>query len=163
VAKVTHSAEIEVRAPAEAAFAVLAEDIVAVEDDSVEMTTHWPIDQGSLRVGLCWQQITVHERAVRRTGWVVTELREPYVLEQAMAGLCGAARQEVIGGERWELEETSDGTTIVTLRSWRERPGLGGWLESLFASPDDATGVALRKRLAAVQLRAERGSSHTVR
>jgi hypothetical protein len=62
------------------------------------------------------------------------------------------------GGERWELEETGDGTTLVTLRAWRQRAGLGGWLERLFASSDDAAGISLRKQLAYVQFRAERGS-----
>lgn len=163
VAKVTHSAEVEVRAPAKAAFAVIADDILAAEDDSDEMTAHRPIDQGPLRVGLRWQQTMVHDRAVCRTDWVVTELRDPCVLEQAMDHLCDAARREVTGGERWQFEEASDGTTIVTLRSWRLRPGAGGWLESVFASPDDATGASLRKRLAYVQFRAERSSPHPVR
>jgi hypothetical protein len=60
-----------------------------------------------------------------------------------MQHLCLAARREVIGGERWQFEE-GGGSTRVTLRAWRRRAGLGGWLE----------------RLAYVQFRAERGSPH---
>jgi hypothetical protein len=156
--EIAHSAEIEVRAPAEAAFAVVAEDILAAEDDPAQFTGHRPIDEGPLRVGFRWHQTVVHDRAVCRTDWIVTELREPWVLEQALEHLCMATRREVLGGERWQFEEAGDGSTLVTLRAWRRRDGLGGWLERLLASRDDATNFALRKRLASVKFRAERRS-----
>jgi hypothetical protein len=156
MARISHFEEIEVHAPVGAAFAVIADEILAVEADG-----HRPIDDGPLRVGFRWQQTVVHERAVCRSDWVVTELREPYVLEQLMEHLCLASRRQVLGGERWEFQETADGSTVVTLRAWREREGVLGWLERLFASRVDATGVSLRKRLAHVQLRAERPTART--
>jgi hypothetical protein len=160
--EIAHTAEIEVRAPAEVAFAVVAEDILAVEDDPEQFMGHRPIDDGPLRVGFRWQQTVVHDRAVCRTDWIVTELIEPWVLEQALEHLCVAKRREVLGGERWQFEEAGDGTTRVTLRAWRRRDGLGGWLERLLTSRDDATDLSLRKRLASVQHRAERGSPRLV-
>lgn len=154
--EIAHTAEIEVRAPAEAAFAVVAEDILAVEDDPEQFTGRRPIDEGPLRVGFRWQQTVVHDRSVCRTGWIVTELREPCVLEKAMEHLC--RRREVMGGERWQFEETGHGLTVVTLRAWRTWPRLRGRLGRLFAPRDDGVGFSLRKRLAYVQFRAERGS-----
>jgi hypothetical protein len=154
-------AEIEVHAPAEAVFAVIAGDILAVEDGPERWTGHRPIDDGPLRVGFRWQQTIVHDRSVCRTDWIVTELREPWVLEQSMEHLCMAARREVRGGERWQVEAAEGDSTRVTLRAWRRRSGLAGWLERLFPSRADATGVSIRKRLAYVQFRAERGSART--
>jgi hypothetical protein len=137
VAQISHTAQIEVRAPADAAFAAIAEDILAAQR---------PIDDGPLRVGFRW--------AVSRTGWIVTELREPWVLEHR----CLAVPDRMVGGERWQLDETGDGSTIVSLRAWCRREGVRGWLEHLFASPGDAMGVPLRARLASVRLRAEQGA-----
>jgi hypothetical protein len=159
--EIAHTAEIEVRAPAEPAFAVVAEDILGVEDDPEQFTGHRPIDEGPLRVGFRWQQTVVHDRSVCRTDWIVTELREPFVLEQTMEHLCLAARREVVGGERWHFEESGHGSTRITLRAWRRGAGVGGWLQRLFAARDQATLVSLRKRLAYVQFRAERGSPRT--
>jgi hypothetical protein len=138
--EIAHTAEIEVRAPAEAAFAVVAEEILAA---------------GPLRVGFRWQEAVVHDCSVCRTDWIVTELREPFVLEKTMGHLCLVARRDFMGGERWQFEECRDATRI-TLRAWRRPTGLGGWLERLFASRDQATLLSLRKRLAYVQFRAER-------
>jgi hypothetical protein len=162
VTEISHTAHIEVHAPAEAAFAVVAGDILAVEDDPAGWTGHRPIDDGPLRVGFRWQQTIVHERSVCRTDWIVTELREPWVLEQAMEHLCVAARREVRGGERWQFEEAGDGSTLVTLRAWRRRAGRLGWIERLFRSRDRAAELSLMKRLAYVQFRAERGSPRPV-
>jgi hypothetical protein len=156
--EIAHTAEIEVRAPAEAAFAVVAEDILTVEDDPAQFTGHRPIDEGPLRVGFRWQETVVHDQVVCRTDCIVTELREPWVLELALEHLCAARRLEIQGGERWQFEEAGEGSTIVTLRAWRRRDGLGGWLERLLACRDDATDNSLQKRLTSVQFRAERGS-----
>jgi hypothetical protein len=79
------------------------------------------------------------------------------VLEQTMEHLCLARGRAVMGGERWQFEETGDGLTVVTLRAWQASPGLRGRLERLLA-PRDAAGFSLRKRLASVRFRAERGS-----
>jgi hypothetical protein len=139
-----------------------AGDILAVEDDHAEMAGHRPIDDGPLRVGFRWQQTVVHDRAVCRCDWVVTELREPFVLEQVMEHICLASRQEVLGGERWQFEETGDGSTLVALRAWRQSEGTRGWLERLLPSRDDATRVSLSKRLAYVRFRAEQASPRPV-
>jgi hypothetical protein len=139
--EIAHTVEIEVRAPAEAAFAVVAEDILAA---------------GPLRVGFRWHEAVAHDRSVCRTDWIVTELREPFVLEKAMGHLCHAARRDFMGGERWQFEARGRESTRITLRAWRRPTGLGGWLERLFASRDRATLLSLRKRLAYVQFRAER-------
>jgi hypothetical protein len=161
VTEIAHTAEIEVRAPAEAAFAVVAADILAVEDDPVRWSGRRPIDDGPLRVGFRWQQVVVHDRSLCRAGWIVTELREPWVLEQAMEHLCSARRREVQGGERWQFEERG-GSTLVTLRAWYRRTGPRAWLERLVTSREDPTGVSLRDRLAHVRFRAERGSPRPV-
>jgi hypothetical protein len=155
--EIAHTAEIEVRAPAEAAFAVVAEDILAIEDDTADWMGHRPIDDGPLRVGFRWQQTVVHDSSLCRAGWIVTELREPCVLEQAMEHLCSAPRRGGHGGERWQFEERG-GSTRVTLRAWYRRTGPRAWLERIFSSRGDPTGVSLGKRLAYVRFRAERGS-----
>lgn len=158
MARISHKAEIQVRAPVHAVFAVIADHILAGETEQSEMSGHRPIDDGPLRVGFRWQQPIVHDRVTCRSDRVVTELREPYVLEQLMEHVCLARRREVTGGERWQFEETGDGTTVVTLRAWQSWPGVRGWLGPLFSPRDDAAGLSLRKRLAHVQFRAERGS-----
>lgn len=152
---VSQTAQIEVRAPAQAAFAVVERDILAVDDDPDRMTGHRPLVAGPLREGFRWQQTLVHERRVCRTDWLVAELRPPFVLEQTMEHLCTVSRREVLGGERWELEECSDGTTLVTLRAWHLIPGLRGWMRRLVGHP--GFGISLKKRLAYVQFEAERG------
>jgi hypothetical protein len=153
VAHIAHSAEIEVRAPAEAAFAVVAGDILGVEGDDLCR----PIDDGPLRVGFRWLQTVVHDSSMCRAGWIVTELREPWVLEQAMEHVCAEPRRELQGGERWQFEERG-GSTLVTLRSWYRRTGPRAWLGRLVTSRHDPTGISLGQRLAYVQFRAEHGS-----
>jgi hypothetical protein len=160
VPAVTGTAKIEVRAPADAAFAVVARDILAVKDDPAAMGGHRPLVDGPLREGFRWQQTVVHERKVCRTDWLVTKVKPPWLLEQTMEHLCAVARRELFGGERWELEVARDGSTVVTLRSWWEKPGVGGWLEKIrglvLGSGFD---LSLKKRLAYVQFEAEKDSS----
>jgi hypothetical protein len=153
-------AKIDVRAPADAAFAVIARDILAVKDDPDAMEGHRPLADGPLRQGFRWRQTLVHERKVCRTDWLVTELRPPWLLEQSMEHLCAVARRELFGGERWELEVAGDGSTVVTLRSWWQRPGLDGWLEKIVGLvTGNWKNVSLKKRLAYVQFEAERAFS----
>jgi hypothetical protein len=161
VTEISRTAEIEVRAPAQATFDIVAAEILTVEDDPAGPTGHRPLDEGPLRVGFRWQQTVVHDRSVCRTDWIVTELREPWVLEQTMEHLCLAHRREVMGGERWQFEESPGGITLVTLRAWHTLPGMRGWLGRLFARRDDLSGFSLAKRLAHVRFRAERGSPRT--
>jgi hypothetical protein len=144
VTRISRTAEIEVRVPAQTAFDIIAAEIR-------------PIDDGPLRVGFRWQQTMVHERSVCRSDWIVTELREPYVLEQTMGHLCIARRREVMGGERWQFEETPDGVTVVSLRAWHSWPGMWGRLGRLLAHRHGGAGFSLRERLAYVRFRAERG------
>jgi hypothetical protein len=158
MAEIAHTDAIEVRAPAQAAFDIVAAGILSVEDDPSDSTGHRPIDDGPLRVGFRWRETIVHDRAVCRTDWIVTELREPHVLEQTMEHLCLARRREVMGGERWQFEETPNGVTVVTLRAWHSWPGLRGRLGRLLAPRGEAAGVSLGARLADVRFRAERGS-----
>jgi hypothetical protein len=155
VTQISRTAEIEVRAPAQAAFDIVAAEIPAVEADPAG---HRPFDEGPLRVGFRWQQTVVHDSSVCRTGWIVTELREPCVLEKATEHLCVARRREVMGGERWHFEETGNGLTVVTLRAWHTWPGLRGRLARLFAPREEVAGLSLAKRLTHVRFRAERGS-----
>jgi hypothetical protein len=157
VTAISRTAEIEVRAHAQAAFDIVAAEILAIDDHPSGWTGHRPIDEGPLRVGFRWQKAIAHDGSVCRTDWIVTELREPWVLEQTMEHLCLARGRAVMGGERWQFEETGDGLTVVTLRAWQASPGLRGRLGRLLA-PRDAAGFSLRKRLASVQFRAERGS-----
>ena len=89
----------------------------------------------------------------------VTAVEEPRLLEQTSSHLCAVAKSVLAGGERWEFDESEDGSTRVTLCSWRERQGLGGWLEKIFGSRlSTSLDVSLRKRLAHVQFKAERQS-----
>jgi hypothetical protein len=58
----------------------------------------------------------------------------------------------------------SDGSTVVTLRSWWHKPGLGGWLEKLSGLVlANRTDVSLKKRLAHVQFEAEKDFSGRAR
>jgi hypothetical protein len=159
VPAIEQKAEIDVRAPAAAAFAIVAGDVLKTEDDPDLMAGHRPIHAGPLRNGFHWQQTVVHERLVCRTDWVVTAVEEPRLLEQTSSHLCAVAKSVLAGGERWEFDESEDGSTRVTLCSWRERQGLGGWLEKIFGSRmSTSLDVSLRKRLAHVQFKAERQS-----
>jgi hypothetical protein len=154
VPQVVNSANVTVRAPAEAAFGVVAGDILAVDDDPGAMQGHRPIDAGPLRPGFRWQQTLVHERKVCRTDWTVTRLESPSLLEQTMEHLCAVSLRELLGGERWEFKQSDDGATFVTLRGWMQAPGLDGWLRKL--AGDKAAQLSMKKRLASVQFKAER-------
>jgi hypothetical protein len=155
------SAEIDVRAPASLAFGVIADDLLRVVDEPDAITGHRPADSGPLRNGFRWRQWIVHDRRRCLSDWVVTSVHEPLHLEQAMWHYCAVAKAQVLGGERWELAERSDGSTVVTLRSWIAREGLAGWRHKLIAwtRPVDERNVSLRKRLAYVQFEAERRTS----
>jgi hypothetical protein len=154
---ITSEAKIDVRAPASAAFDVVAGDILSTDDRLDSMARRRPLDEGPLRKGFRWRQTLVHERRQCRSDWVVTELQPGRVLEQTMVHFCMVALREVRGGERWEFAEADDGSTLVTLRTWRLKPGLAGWLEKVLGSTlERRTNVNLRRRLAHVQFTAER-------
>ena len=156
----THTAQIDVRAPAAVAFDVVERGILAVVDDPDSMSGHRPVDTGRLREGFRWQQTLVHERRVCRTDWVVARLDAPRLLEQTMEHLCAVSMREVLGGERWELEGDGEGGTTVSLTAWRVAPGLDGWFQRLFGDRQRrAVGLSIRRRLAHVQFAAERGPS----
>lgn len=156
---IQQKAEIDVRAPAAAAFAIVAGDVLKTDDDPEAMVGHRPIHAGPLRKGFRWQQTVVHERLVCRTDWVVTAVEEPRLLEQTSSHLCAVAQRVLDGGERWEFDEGDDGSTRVTLHSWRVRQGFSAWLEKVFGSAQSRSlDVSLRKRLAYVQFTAERQS-----
>ena len=160
VPAITRTAKIEVRAPADAAFAVVTRDIVAVDDDPESMQGHRPLMDGPVREGFRWRQTLVHERKMCRTDWLVTEVKPPWRLEQSMEHLCAVARRELFGGECWELEVASDGSTLVTLRSWWQKPGLRGWLEKIAGLVlGNGSDVSLKRRLAYVQFEAEKDFS----
>jgi len=154
---IRHEEQIEVRAPAASAFAVISRDILAVDDDPGSMVGRRPLVPGPLREGFRWRQRVVHNRKLCRTEWTVTRLEPARLLEQSMEHYCADRQQESLGGERWELVELADGSTRVTLRAWRALPGLGGWLQKLLG-PDGAALMAtgLRIRLAHLQFTAER-------
>jgi hypothetical protein len=157
VPAIQHKAEIDVRAPAAAAFAIVAGDVLKANDDPDAMARHRPLDAGPLRQGFRWQQTVVHERLVCRTDWVVTAVEEPRLLAQTSSHLCAVAQRVLDGGERWEFDEGKDGSTRVTLHSWRVCQGLGAWIEKVFGSPQSRSlDVSLRKWLAYVQFTAER-------
>jgi hypothetical protein len=151
---VREEAEIDVRAPALFAFGIVAGDLMLVNDDPDAVAGHRPVDPGPLRSGFRWQQTLAHERRVCRTDWTITALHEARLLEQSFTHLCTVSGRVLDGGERWEFVEAEDGSTVVKLTAWRERPGLDGWLERIFGCR--AWGVSLRNRLNNVQFRAER-------
>jgi hypothetical protein len=159
VPTITHTATIAVRGSAQAAFAVVARDLLAVEDDPKAMVRRRPLDEGPLRQGFRWQQSIVHDRRECHADWLITELRAPWLLEQAMEHLCEVAKRKVVGGERWELKDDGDGSTVVTLRAWRLSPGPLAWLRQLLRRAlGDAEDLSLRRRLAFVQFEAERSA-----
>ena len=74
-----------------------------------------------------------------------------------MRHFCADLGTEARGGERWEFAERDDGWTVVTLSTWRLRPGLKGWLEKVFGSGITPTvKTSIQRRLAVVQFEAER-------
>jgi len=151
------SAEIEVRAPASVAFEVIAGDLLEVVDDPGAMSGHRPADGGPLRRGFRWRQWVVHERQHCLSDWVVTSVESPFHLEQSMWHFCAVSKSQTFGGERWELMERGEGSTLVSLRSWIVRDGPGGWLQKLLTGGCDseARDLSLRRRLAYVQFKAE--------
>jgi hypothetical protein len=154
---IQHEEQIDVRAPAASAFAVISRDILAVDDDPDAMTGHRPLVPGPLREGFRWRQRVVHNRRHCRIDWLVTRLEPGRLLEQSMDHYCADLQKQTRGGERWEFAELADGTTRVTLREWRVAPGLDGWLRKLLGSNVAVLmSVELRKRLAYVQFAAER-------
>ena len=67
------------------------------------------------------------------------------------------AQRVLDGGERWEFAEGADGSTRVTLLSWRERKGLSAWFQKILGSGlSQGLELSLKKRLAYVQFQAER-------
>jgi hypothetical protein len=151
-----HEEKIDVRAPADAAFAVVARDVAKASEDPNAMTGSRPLDEGPLRPGFRWCQTVVHNRKLCRTDWVVTRLEPAQVLEQDMRHYCADLQRATRGGERWGFAERPDGSTLVTLHAWRLVPGVRGWLQKLLGSGDALTSVQLRRRLAYVQFAAER-------
>jgi hypothetical protein len=153
----THSATLDVRAPADVAFAVIARDMVKIDDDPDAMTGHRPLDDGPLREGFRWRQRVIHNRKECSTEWVVTELEFGRMLAQTMRHFCADVGSEARGGERWEFAQRDDGWTVVTLSTWRLRRGLKGWLEKVFGSGITPTvTTSIQRRLAVVQFEAER-------
>ena len=155
VPEIHDSAEIEVRAPAAVAFEVIAGDLQKVVDEPDSMAGRRPADGGPMRRGFRWRQWIVHERRRCMSEWVVTSVEPPLRLEQSMWHFCAVAKNQVTGGERWELTEQDDGSTLVALRAWTSREGLAGWLQKVLGSRDERN-LSLRKRLAYVQFEAER-------
>jgi hypothetical protein len=86
---------------------------------------------------------------------VVSALDAGRLLEQSFSHYCADSERETLGRDRWEFADRADGSTVVTLSSWRRRHGLGGWLRRLVAA-DETARIELRKRLAYVQFEAER-------
>jgi hypothetical protein len=158
--EIHQSAKIEVGAPAAVAFEVIAGDLLEVVDDPDAMSGRRPADGGPLRQGFRWRQWIVHDRQRCLSDWVVTSVEPPFHLQQSMWHFCAVSKSQSFGGERWEFTERGDGTTVVALRSWLVREGLGGWLQKLLTWGGDggAKCMSLRKRLAYVQFKAERAA-----
>ena len=155
VPEIQDSAEIEVRAPAAVAFEVIASDLQKVVDEPDSMTGHRPADGGPMRKGFRWRQWIVHERRRCMSEWVVTAVEPPFHLQQSMWHFCAVAKNQVSGGERWDLTEQDDGSTLVSLRAGRGARASTGWLEKLLGGRGGRN-LSLRKRLAYVQFEAER-------
>jgi hypothetical protein len=147
---------IDVRAPAEVAFAVIADDLLRPTGETGSFTRHRPLDDGPLRDGFRFESTVVHNRKLCVTGWEVTEVEPAQVVAMSMHHHCADAERTTHGGERWEFAHGSDGSTTVTLSHWRVRSGLAAWLVKLLGSPDEVTSTSLRKRLTYVQFEAER-------
>ncbi len=152
-----HSAEIEVRAPAAAAFAIVERDILAVNDEPGAISGHRPMSEGALRQGFRWQQWGMHERHACFTQWRITAVERARLLEQESWHFCAVEQTDSYGGERWDFAERGDGTTVVTLSAWRAHPGIAGWLEKLLGdSGARLAAYSIRRRLNFVQFEAER-------
>jgi hypothetical protein len=148
---------IDVRAPASVAYGVITTDLLAVTNGPDAMTSHRPLDDGPLRPGFRFETTVVHNRKLCLSATEITDLENGRMLEQSIDHYCADAERATHAGERWELAERDDGSTVVTLSVWRRLPGLAGWLQKLFPR-DDATLLSLRRRLAVVQFEAERRS-----
>jgi polyketide cyclase/dehydrase/lipid transport protein len=157
---IRHADTIDVRAPAHVAFEVVAGDVTKAHDAPDSLTRQRPLDEGPLREGFRWRQTIVHERKECRSDWLVTAHEPGRVLEQAMSHFCAVSGREVRGRERWSFEPNDDGTTLVSLQVWRDRPGLGPWLQRLLGlGANTPANLDLRKRLAVVQFRAEQAAA----
>jgi hypothetical protein len=151
---------IEVRAPAQIAYDVVAGDLLKVVDGPDVMVSRRPLDEGPLRVGFRFGVTVVHNRKLCVSKLAISELHAGRLLEQSFNHYCADSERETRGRDRWEFADGADGSAVVTLSSWRQRHGLGGWLLKLFGS-DEAARLELRKRLAYVQFEAERRASTT--
>jgi hypothetical protein len=146
---------IDVRAPAQVAYDVVAGDLLEVVDGPDAMVSRRPLDDGPLRVGFRFGSTVVHNRKLCVSKLQISDLDAGRLVEQSFSHYCADAERETRGGDRWEFADGADGATVVTLSSWRQRHGLAGWLLKLFGS-DETARTALRKRLAYVQFEAER-------
>jgi hypothetical protein len=148
---------IDVRSAPRAAYDVVVGDILAASDDPDAITSHKVLDAGPVRPGFRWQQTLVHERHICSSDWIVTELEQGRALTQRRHHACAFSGRTSDSGEHWEFERIEDALTVVRLTVWRTLPGLGGWLvKALGPNPLGCHGVELRRRLNAVQFRAER-------
>jgi hypothetical protein len=146
---------IDVRAPAQVAYDVVAGDLLKVVDGPDAMVSRRPLDEGPLRVGFRFGTTVVHNRKLCVSKLEISELDAGRLLEQSFSHYCADSERETRGGDRWEFAARADGSAVVTLSSWRQRHGLGGWLLKLLGS-GEAARLELRKRLAYVQFEAER-------
>jgi hypothetical protein len=151
---------IDVRAPAQVAYDVVAGDLLKVVDGPGAMVSRRPLDEGPLRVGFRFGTTVVHNRKLCVSKIEISELDAGRIVAQSFSHYCADAERETLGGDRWEFGDGADGCTVVTLSSWRQRRGLRGWLLKLFGS-DEAARLELRKRLAYVQFESERRASTT--
>lgn len=150
-----HTETIDVRAPAQVAYDIVAGELLKVVDGPDAMVSRRPLDEGPLRVGFRLGTTVVHNRKLCVSRIEISELAAGRILEQSFSHYCADAERETLGGDRWEFGDGADGATVVKLSSWRQRHGLRGWLFKLVGS-DQAARLELRKRLAHVQFEAER-------
>jgi hypothetical protein len=150
---VTVTETIDVRAPASVAYEVITGDLLTISDGPDALTSHRPLDDGPLRPGFRFETTVVHNRKLCLSASEITAVAEGRYLEQAFDHYCADAERVTHFGERWELAEQADGSTVVTLSTWRQRR-----LLRLF-DRDEVTRISLRRRLAVVQFAAERRAS----
>jgi hypothetical protein len=136
---------------------VITGDLLEATDGSGSMTSHRPLDDGPLRPGFRFETTVVHNRMLCLSAGEITAIEAGRMLEQSIDHYCADSERVTHAGERWELAELPEGSTIVTLSLWRRRPGLSGWVQKLLGT-DEATRQSLRKRLAFLQYEAERRS-----
>jgi hypothetical protein len=147
---------VQINASATVIYDLITEHVSLTVDQPEAVVKQRPLDEGPVRAGFRYETTVVHNRHLCGSKWTVTRAERPYVLEQTMVHTCAEASKTITGGDRWELnEEPTGASTLVTLISWKTRPGLDGLIKKLFGDRS-VSRTNLKVRLNSAQFESER-------